>query len=122
MWRAFAPAFRGIVTRRRNSGVSASHDWKESSMKNGRLASLVMAVAGLAALGLLAENAHAQKTKGKTRPALTKQLMKGIVAPNCGDLKKALDAETTNWDDVALRAAVLNEAGHFLMDDGRCPD
>ena len=67
-------------------------------------------------------DAQAQKTKGKTRAALTKQLMKGIVAANCGELKKALDADAPNWEDISLRAAVLNEAGYFLMEDGRCPD
>jgi hypothetical protein len=76
----------------------------------------------LAGIALLGTEAQAQKTKGKTRAALTKQLMKGIVGANCGDLKKALDAEVPNWEDISLKAALLNEAGHFLMDDGRCPD
>ncbi len=66
------------------------------------------------------ESAEAQK-KGKTRAATTKQLMKGLVGANCGALKKALDAKETNWDEVALRAALLNESGHVLMADGRCP-
>lgn len=91
-------------------------------MKNVGLASLMVVVCTLAGVVLLGESAEAQKTKGKTRAALTKQLMKGLVAANCGDLKKALDAEQTNWDDVALKAALLNEAGYILMDDGRCPD
>lgn len=84
--------------------------------------SLIAAACVLITFSLMGGNAEAQKTKGKTRAALTKQLMKGLVAPNCGDLKKALDAETSNWDEIALRAALLNEAGHLLMDDGRCPD
>lgn len=91
-------------------------------MKHVRLASLLSVVCALAGFVLLGDSAEAQKTKGKTRAALTKQLMKGFVAANCGDLKKALDAEQTNWDDVALKAALLNEAGYLLMDDGRCPD
>lgn len=91
-------------------------------MKNGRLASVVVVVCTLAGMALWSADVQAQKTKGKTRAALTKQLMKGIVAANCGELKKALDAEAPNWEDISLRAAVLNEAGHFLMDDGRCPD
>jgi hypothetical protein len=73
-------------------------------------------------LALFAGQAEAQKTKGKTRAALTKQLMKGFVAPNCGELGKDLKAEQVNWEDVALRAVLLNEAGHLLLDDGRCPD
>lgn len=62
--------------------------------------------------------ATAQK-KGKTREATTKQLMKGLVAANCGALKKALDAGEA--DKAALCAAMLNEAGHILMADDRCP-
>ncbi len=91
-------------------------------MKNVRLAVLVVMAAMLAGIGLFSADALAQKTKGKTRPALTKQIMKGLVSPNCGDLKKLLDAEQPNWDDIALKAALLNEAGYLLMDDGRCPD
>ena len=91
-------------------------------MKNVRWGSLLAIVCSLAGIALFSTDARAQKTKGKTRPALTKQLMKGIVAANCGELKKALDADLPNWEDISLRAAVLNEAGHFLMDDGRCPD
>ena len=70
----------------------------------------------------IAERVEAQKTKGKTRAALTKHLMKGMVATNCGALKKDLDATDLNWNDITLHAAMLNEAGHLLMDDGRCPD
>ena len=70
----------------------------------------------------ITERVEAQKTKGKTRAALTKQLMKGLVAANCGALKKDLDATELNWNDITLHAALLNEAGHLLMDDGRCPD
>jgi hypothetical protein len=91
-------------------------------MKNFRWAGLVVAICAVGALSFLSDRAEAQKTKGKTRAALTKQLMKGLVAANCGDLGKALKAEKTDWDDVALKAALLNEAGYLLMDDGRCPD
>ncbi len=73
-------------------------------------------------IGLGLQSVDAQIKKGKTRPATTKQLMKGVVGVNCGALKKAIDAETVDWDEVALRAAVLNESGYGLMDDGRCPD
>lgn len=75
-------------------------------------------VGGLA----ISQQAEAQKTKGKTRAASTKLLMKGLVAANCGAVKKDLDAAEINWDDVTLHAALLNESGYILMDDGRCPD
>ncbi|TXT32332.1 MAG: hypothetical protein FD138_2077 [Planctomycetota bacterium] len=70
----------------------------------------------------IAERVEAQKTKGKTRAASTKLLMKGLVSANCGAVKKDLDAAEINWDDVTLHAALLNESGYILMDDGRCPD
>jgi cytochrome c556 len=91
-------------------------------MKNFRLAGWSIVGCVVVTLALVAGNAEAQKTKGKTRAALTKQLMKGFVAANCGELGKLLKAEPTNWDEVALKAALLNEAGYILMDDGRCPD
>lgn len=89
-----------------------------------RLGKMSLMVVALAAIGWLwsASSADAQKTKGKTRAATTKQLMKGLIGENCGALKKALDAAEINWDDVAQRAALLNESGYMLMDDGRCPD
>lgn len=78
------------------------------------------AVAAVVGIGL--QTVDAQIKKGKTRAATTKQLMKGVVAVNCGALKKAIEAEAVDWDDVALKAAILNESGYGLMDDGRCPD
>lgn len=68
------------------------------------------------------QDGYAQMTKGKTRAAATKQLMKGLVAANCGDLKKALEAGEVDWPTIELKAALLNESGYLLMDDGRCPD
>ena len=47
--------------------------------------------------------------------------MEGIVSTNCGGLAKALKEEKVNWKHVKMHAAILNEAGHFLMDDQRCP-
>lgn len=71
----------------------------------------------------IADHVEAQKAKGKTRAASTKHLMKGLVSVNCGALKKALDATTDiDWNDITMHAALLNEAGYLLMDDGRCPD
>jgi hypothetical protein len=85
---------------------------------------MTAAVALIVAAGLIftTTDATAQKTKGKTRPATTKQLMKGLVAANCGELGKLLKETEVKWEDVALKAALINEGGHLLMDDGRCPD
>ncbi|MBC8351133.1 MAG: hypothetical protein H8E66_04055 [Planctomycetes bacterium] len=78
---------------------------------------LAMTMLSLAAIG--------QVSKGKTRPLLTKQLMGGLVQPNCknlgGGLKEA-PADDKAWAALATNAALLNEAGHILMADGRCPD
>ncbi len=66
-----------------------------------------------------------QVKKGTTRPLQTKNLMKGVVAANCGALGKALEAGPADddaWAAVCLHAELLNEAGHVLMADGRCPD
>lgn len=86
---------------------------------------LVCVVLTLAAVVWLSVASPAQVKKGKTRLALTKQLMAGLVRPNCAGLGEALKqtpADDKAWDDLALKAALLNEAGYLLMDDGRCPD
>jgi cytochrome c556 len=83
-----------------------------------------------AALGLVmlltCPPADAQKTKGKTRPAETKYLMRGVNQPNCagiaGLLKDKGPADDKAWDTMTCHASILNEMGHVLMDDGRCPD
>lgn len=69
--------------------------------------------------------AGAQVKKGKERPLKTKSLMAGLVFPNCGALGKAINtapADDKAWEDLAAKAELLNEAGHILMADGRCPD
>ncbi len=83
-------------------------------VKSLGLASLVLAMAVIAT-----QYGNAAQKKGKKRAATTKQLMQGIVAANCGALKKALDAGDAKKATQA--AAMLNEGGHLLMDDGRCP-
>jgi cytochrome c556 len=83
-------------------------------------------MAGLLGLGLLWSGAaQAQKIKGKTRLAETKDLMRGINQPNCAALAKILKegpADDKAWQQATLHASLLNEMGHVLMDDGRCPD
>ncbi len=68
---------------------------------------------------------QAQVKKGKTRAALTKQIMKGLVKVNCDGIKQGLDAgpqKDKDWEDLATSAALLNEASYILVDDGRAPD
>jgi cytochrome c556 len=87
-------------------------------MTSKRIAGIALLAAFLIVLGLQPGSATVQQ-KGKTRSATTKQLMRGLVAPNCGALKKALAAGDA--EKATLYAALLNEAGHILMADGRCP-
>ena len=86
---------------------------------------LLLVALPLLAVAMLSLTSPAQVKKGKTRPLLTKQLMSGMVQPNCkalgGGLKET-PADDKAWEDLATHAALLNEAGHILMADGRCPD
>jgi len=79
----------------------------------------------LLAVAVFSFSAIAQVKKGKSRPLLTKQLMGGLVQPNCKGLGAGLKeapADDEAWEALATKAALLNEAGHILMADGRCPD
>ena len=90
-------------------------------MKIGLLIVIATAVALITVIG----PATAQVKQGKTRPLKTKQLMSGLVQPNCkglGDSLKEKPADQKAWDALATKAALLNEASYILMDDGRCPD
>ena len=82
---------------------------------------------GLVGPGLVAfEEAGAQVAKGKSRPAATKFLMRGITQPHCkgiGDLlKDPGPADDKAWETLACHAGCLNELSAALMQDGRCPD
>ncbi|MBN8639725.1 MAG: hypothetical protein J0M07_30690 [Anaerolineae bacterium] len=83
---------------------------------------MMVIVLGMALTVALSNHVEARKAAEKTRAATIKQLMKGIVGSNCGGLKGSLDAATTDWDAVSQHAALLNESGFLLLDDGRCPD
>lgn len=86
---------------------------------------LALSLPALAVIAMLGVVVSGQIKKGKTRPLTTKQLMGGLVRPNCAalgaDLKKD-PADDKAWAALATKAALLNEAGHILMADGRCPD
>ena len=89
-------------------------------MKNVWIAGFV-----LTTVAVMSIVAPAQVKKGKTRLAQTKQLMSGLVQPQCAAVGKGTKEAPTDdkaWASLATSAALLNEAGHLLMDDGRCPD
>lgn len=91
------------------------------------LAGRTLAVLAALGLGVLAvsHQGEAQVTKGKTRPAETKFLMRGGVQPHCkgcADLVNKGPADDKAWETLLCHASVLNELGHALMQDGRCPD
>ncbi len=76
-------------------------------------------------VAMLSVGASAQVKKGKSRVLTTKQMMTGLIKPNCagiGEGLKAAPADDKAWDDLATKAALLNESSFILMDDGRCPD
>lgn len=84
-----------------------------------------MILAAVAVLAAVAGVADAQVKKGKSRPATTKQLMAGIVQPNCaaiGAAVQAAPADDKAWEAIATNAALLHEISFTLMEDGRCPD
>lgn len=86
---------------------------------------LMFTVGALSLAAWLAFSAAAQVTKGRTRPAQTTQLMKGLVKPAGTAIGKATRKPPTDdkgWTELATNAALLNEASFLLMDDGRCPD
>lgn len=88
---------------------------------NGR----TKAVLAVAVLVVASASGIAQVKQGKTRLLKTSQLMSGLVKPNCDALKKGIiDGSPSGdaWDELAAKAALLNEASFILMDDGRCPD
>ena len=91
----------------------------------GRTTKSLTVLAAIAVSFLIWGTAPAQITKGKKRPAPTKYLMRGINQPNCAGLGKLLKdgpADDKAWETAACHASCLNEMGHLLMDDGRCPD
>jgi cytochrome c556 len=85
-----------------------------------------LAGTGVLALAVLfAAEGVAQVKKGKSRPLTTKQMMGGHIGPTCTALGKELQAGPADdkaWEAAATKAALLNESGYTLMDDGRCPD
>ena len=95
-------------------------------MRNVKFAGIATLAVTLACLGLLFAPASAQIKKGKDRPALTKQLMGGIMKPNCGALGATLKAggptDDDGWALAAQQAACMNEMSYLLMEDSRCPD
>jgi len=63
--------------------------------------------------------------KGKSRPLKTSTVMKSVIKPHCGILRKMLKGEIKSDDDwaaVIAEAEILSEASYILMSDGRCPD
>lgn len=63
-----------------------------------------------------------QVKKGKKRPLQTKTLMAHVVKTHCGGIGAALKADEVDFDAITAKAELLNECGHILMADGRCPD
>jgi hypothetical protein len=73
----------------------------------------------------LAEDAKPAATP-QPRVATIKFIMSGIHNPHCSALGTLLKGEGPKddkaWAEVALHAALLNESGHLLVENNRCPD
>jgi hypothetical protein len=85
----------------------------------------LVCIAMIGGMAMWSMNAIAQVKQGKTRLLKTKQFMNGLIKPNCAGLAEGLKAGPSDdkaWEDLATKAALLNEASYTLMDDGRCPD
>ena len=84
------------------------------------------AAVSVVGLGLVLGLADAQVAKGKTRPAATRFLMRGITQPHCkgiGELlKESGPSDDKAWETLACHASCLNELSATLTQDGRCPD
>jgi hypothetical protein len=94
-------------------------------MKKLSLVSLAFLATTMLTVVLLTGSVIGQVKKGATRPLTTKQMMAGLVGSNCKALGKGIKAGPADdkaWDSLAQNAALLNEASHVLMADGRCPD
>lgn len=92
-----------------------------TKFRTQRLLHLVLTGLFLAVAG----TAIAQVKKGKTRPAPTAALMKGLLKPHSDAVKRGLEAAAVSdegWQALSVDAALLSEASYVLMDDGRSPD
>ncbi len=87
---------------------------------------ILACAAALAAVVVFGTQSSAQVKKGKTRALQTKHMMSGLVGPACSGLGKDLQgsgpADDKGWDAALSKAELLNESGHMMMEDGRCPD
>ena len=86
---------------------------------------LMCAVIVCGAIAFAGAPASAQVQKGKERALQTKNWMAGVVFPHCSTLGKMLKAgltEEKQWSEAIQHAEILNESGHVLMADARCPD
>lgn len=84
----------------------------------------VIAGTTVVALGLIADG-MAKVKKGDTRPLNTATWMKNVMKPNCGALKKEIEAgpkTDDDWASLIEHAEILNETSYILMEDKRCPD
>ncbi len=89
-------------------------------MKRFGIPIVCAAMAAVLTAGVL----NAQSAKD-ARVATVHDIMNGIHKVHCTALKKALDAGPSDdeaWEKVAIHAAMMNESGHVLMQNKRCPD
>ncbi|MBI4579734.1 MAG: cytochrome c, partial [Planctomycetes bacterium] len=97
-------------------------------MKNARAASLgsCLALVGTVALvGWRLSAGAAEQASPPARVAAIRHIMAGVNQPHCAAIAAALKdgpKDDAAWADLALHAALLNESGHLLVENSRCPD
>jgi hypothetical protein len=90
-----------------------------------RRTSFVFALVVTIVIIFVGVSSQAQVTKGKERVLQTKSWMAAVNFPHCsalGNLLKAGLSEEEQWIEAIQHAEILNESGHVLMADSRCPD
>ncbi len=90
-----------------------------------RNCSWVVAMTALSTASVVALSARVAVADDTKRVVSVKQIMQGLVKPNCGAIGGLLEdagpADDDAWGQVAMHAALLNETGHLLIQNNRCP-
>ena len=102
--------------------ILAAHAFTPFSTEGFAVKNMLFVGMALAGVALISYTATAQIKKGKTRLALTKQIMSGVVQPHCaaiGKGTKEAPADDKAWEALATNAALLYIGIQQLNFDGK---
>lgn len=94
-------------------------------MKHLRTVSALSASLALGAVVVLSGVRPGAQPAAEPRVATVSNLMEGVCKPNMNRIMaSAAKAPGTDseWHQLGVSAALMNEIGHVLMEAGRCPD